>query len=185
MNVYGIGRRFLAAAPLHRRGKAMAKIMTRNIHVEKRIEDLGLSLPATATPKGSYVQFNRMGNVVFTAGHISAQHDGTLITGKVGADISPEEGHAAAKQVALSLIATMQNAAGGDLDKVKKIVKLVGFVNCDDSFGQQPEVINGCSNLMGEVFGEERAAHARSAVGTNSLPRGVPVEIELIAEIKD
>ena len=82
-------------------------------------------------------------------------------------------------------MSTLQNACDGDLDKVKRIVKLVGFVNCPDDFGNQPEVINGCSEVIGEVFGKERGSHARSAVGTNSLPRQVPVEIEMIAEVAD
>mmetsp|Transcript_51732 Transcript_51732/g.90375 ORF Transcript_51732/g.90375 Transcript_51732/m.90375 type:complete len:119 (-) Transcript_51732:15-371(-) len=116
----------------------------------------------------------------------------TLLTGRVGfkstqrQEWSKEDATAFARQIGLELISTLQTAVGvGNLDKVKKIVKLVGFVNCPDGFTEQPEVINGCSNLMVEVFGETRGTHARSAVGTNSLPRNVPVEIEMIAEVAD
>ena len=104
-----------------------------------------------------------------------------LHVGKVGVGFSTEEAAEIAKFVGLELIATLKQAVG-ELDKVRRIVKVVGFVNCTDDYTQQPEVVNGCSNLLGEVFGE-RGVPARSAVGTNSLPRGIPVEIELIAEV--
>ena len=99
-------------------------------------------------------------------------------------EYSAEEAAEFAKRVALLLVCTLSDAVGGDLDRVKRIVKVVGFVNCVDTFTQQPEVINGASNLLAEIFGAERGSHARSAVGTNSLPRNVPVEIELIAEVE-
>ena len=102
----------------------------------------------------------------------------------MAADFRAQEGAEFARFIGLELISTLKNEVG-DLDKVKRIVKLVGFVNCNDAYTEQPEVINGCSNLMAEIFGAERGTHARSAVGTNSLPRDVPVEIEMIAELED
>ena len=105
-----------------------------------------------------------------------------------GTDAAPTfpcaQGAAIARVIGLELVSTLKSAVG-DLDRVKRVVKIVGFVNCPDDYAQQPEVINGCSDLLAEVFGPERGVHARSAVGTNSLPRQVPVEIELIAEVED
>eukprot|EP00658_Telonema_sp_P-2_P014542 TRINITY_DN1552_c0_g1_i1.p1 TRINITY_DN1552_c0_g1~~TRINITY_DN1552_c0_g1_i1.p1 ORF type:complete len:234 (+),score=53.32 TRINITY_DN1552_c0_g1_i1:23-724(+) len=149
----------------------------------KRIEELGYTLPAVGAPKGSYVPVTRVGNLLFTAGHLPTPAGADLITGKVGEDLSVEEGNKAAEYVALSLLATIQQEIG-DLDKIKRIVKLVGFVNCTDGFAQQPQVINGASDLIGEVLGE-RGVHARSAVGTNALPLNIPVEIEAIVEVEE
>merc|ERR550514_331267 len=104
----------------------------------------------------------------------------SLHTGKVGADYSTEEAAKIARHIGLELVSTLKGFTG-DLDKVKRIVKIVGFVNCVDGYEEQPQVINGCSDLFGEIFGPDRGTHARSAVGTNSLPKNVPVEIELIA----
>lgn len=135
-------------------------------------------------PLASYTPWSRSGNLVFCSGHVPFKDDmKTLYSGTVGDDVSTEEGAAIARVIGLELVSTLK-AAVGELDKVKKIVKIVGFVNCVDSFTQQPEVINGCSDVLVEVFGSERGTHARSAVGTNSLPRQVPVEIELIAEVE-
>ncbi len=107
--------------------------------------------------------------------------DGPLVTGKVGKELSVEEGNKAAEYCALSILATLK-AELGDLDKIKRVVKVVGFVNCTDGFAQQPAVINGCSDLLGKVLGD-KGKHARSAVGTNALPLNVPVEIECIVEV--
>ena len=107
----------------------------------------------------------------------------TFIQGKVGKDFTTEQAQAHAKLIARCLLKTVKRTVG-DLDKVKKVVKIVGFVNCTDDYKEQPEVINGCSNFMMQVFGPDKGAHARSAVGTNSLPRQVPVEIEAIFEIE-
>eukprot|EP00611_Tribonema_gayanum_P031330 TRINITY_DN902_c0_g2_i4.p1 TRINITY_DN902_c0_g2~~TRINITY_DN902_c0_g2_i4.p1 ORF type:complete len:167 (+),score=46.46 TRINITY_DN902_c0_g2_i4:1060-1560(+) len=150
--------------------------------VEAKLAELGLTLPPAGTPKGAYVMSVRSGDLLFTAGHIPTRDDGTLITGKVGADLTAEEGAKAAELCALHIMATVK-AAVGDLDKVKRIVKLVGFVNCVDGFGGQPTVINGASNLIGKVFGD-KGLHARSALGTNSLPLNVAVEIEAIVEVE-
>jgi len=149
---------------------------------ETRIEELGHTLPAVGSPKGSYVQVTRVGNLLYTAGHLPTPAGGEIIIGKVGADLTAEEANKAASYVALQLLATIKNEIG-ELDNIKQIVKLVGFVNCTDDFTQQPSVINGCSDLLREVLGE-RGIHARSAVGTNSLPLGIPVEIEAIVEVK-
>lgn len=158
----------------------------RMVQTEKRIEELGIKLPVMPTPLAMYIPYVRSGNLIHLAGHVPFKDDmKTLHVGKVGVDYSVEEGYAFARTIGLELMSTLQVACGGDLDKVKRIVKLVGFVNCPDDFGNQPEVINGCSEVIGEVFGKERGSHARSAVGTNSLPRQVPVEIEMIAEVAD
>ncbi len=155
---------------------------TRKVHAEAKIASLGLKLPPPPAPKGNYVSFVKTGNTVFLAGHLPQPIDGPLITGKVGETLSVEQGQVAAKHCGLNLLASLQVACGGDLDKVKRIVKLVGFVNCTDGFTQQPMVMNGCSDLMGEVFGD-KGKHARSAVGTNALPLGVAVEVEAVVEL--
>lgn len=117
-------------------------------------------------------------------GHLPQKSDKSLITGRVGDDVSVEDAKAAARLIGLNLVSTMRHATGGDLDKVKRVVKLVGFVRCHDKFVEQPQVINGCSDLMVEIFGPEKGKHARSAVGTNALPLGVAVEIEAIVELE-
>ena len=133
---------------------------------------------------GNYVQVVRSGNQLFLAGHLpQPAGGGALVTGKVGKDLTVEQGYEAAKLVALNLIATLKRELG-DLDKVERIVKLVGFVNCTDGFAQQPQVVNGASDLLAEVFGE-KGKHARSAVGTNALPLNVAVEIEAIVQFRD
>ena len=160
--------------------------LLRSVHTEAKIAELGLTLPPMPKALGVYVPAVRSGNHIFTAGHIyftDPTDATTLKKGKVGVDYTTAEAADIAKGIALELIATLKNEVG-DLDKIKRIVKVVGFVNAPDTFEEQPEVLNGCSKLLGAVFGE-RGVHARSAVGTNSLPRNVPVEIELIAEVED
>ena len=164
---------------------ALRTLARRLVHTEARIAELGHTLPSMPSALGLYVPAVRMGNVIHTAGHIPFGDPldvKSLKVGKVGLDYTTEEGAEMAKIIALELLATLKHELG-DLDKVKRIVKVVGFVNCPAEFTQQPEVLNGCSELLGAVFGE-RGIHARSAVGTNSLPRNVPVEIELIAEVE-
>ncbi|ETL98094.1 hypothetical protein L917_04769 [Phytophthora nicotianae] len=155
----------------------------RNVHIERKIEELGYSLPAVAEPKGNYRTSVRSGNTIYMAGHLPQPAGGDLILGKVGKDLTPEQGYEAAHYVALSLMATLKQEVG-DLDKIKRVVKLVGFVNCVDGFTQQPAVINGASDTIGKVFGD-KGIHARSAVGTNALPLNVAVEVEAIVEIED
>ena len=146
-----------------------------------RLAELGITLPAAPLPLASYVPCVRSGNMLYLSGSVPFKEDGkTLHAGKVGAEYTLEQAQACARTVGLQLIATLK--ANSDLDKVR-VVKLVGFVNSPPDFYQQPEVINACSDLMVEVFGKERGTHARSAVGTSVLPRNVPVEIEMIAEV--
>lgn len=148
--------------------------------IDARLAELGIELPAAPAPAANYVPFVQSGAQLFVSGQISAGPDG-LILGKLGAGMTTEEGAAAARRCGLSLIAQAK-AALGDLDRVKRVVKLVGFVNSTAEFTEQPKVINGCSDLMVEVFGEA-GRHARSAVSAASLPLGVAVEIEAIFEI--
>eukprot|EP01126_Amoeba_proteus_P017941 TRINITY_DN1888_c0_g1_i6.p1 TRINITY_DN1888_c0_g1~~TRINITY_DN1888_c0_g1_i6.p1 ORF type:complete len:176 (-),score=33.47 TRINITY_DN1888_c0_g1_i6:111-638(-) len=158
----------------------------RSIHVEKTLQEKGFSLPPPNRPAGNYVGCQRSGNTLYISGHLPWQvgheYKGTeyLITGKVGDQLTTEQAYEAAKSVALALIGTLKGEVG-DLDKVK-IIKLNGYVNCVDGFNDQPKVLNGASDFLVSVFGE-KGKHARSAVGTNSLPLNVPVEIEMVAEI--
>ncbi|RLL64048.1 RidA family protein [Paenirhodobacter hankyongi] len=148
--------------------------------IETRLAELGLELPPAPAPAANYVPFVRTGNQLFVSGQISSDATG-LITGRLGADLSIEEGAAAARRCGLALLAQAR-AALGDLDRVTRVVKLVGFVNSTPEFTDQPKVVNGASDLMVEVFGEI-GRHARSAVAAPSLPLGVAVEIEAIFEV--
>ena len=148
--------------------------------IEKRLEELGLELPETATPMANFVPAVMVGGLLFLSGHGPGRGEGKLFKGRLGEDLSVEDGYASARQVALKLISTLQEALG-DLDRVKRIVKLTGFVNSTPDFTDQPKVVNGASDLFVKVFGD-KGKHARSAIGLVSLPSGIPVEIELIAE---
>jgi enamine deaminase RidA (YjgF/YER057c/UK114 family) len=148
--------------------------------VYKRLEELKISLPPVATPAAAYVPFAQTGNLVFLSGHISKK-DGQVWAGQLGKNIQTEEGKAAARAVAIDLMGTL-HAAVGDLNKVKRIVKVMSLVNSTPDFTEQHLVTNGCSELLGQVFGEA-GAHARSAFGVAQLPLGACVEIELIAEL--
>jgi len=153
------------------------------MQVEKRLKTMGIELPPAVTPVANYVPAVRSGNLVFLSGHGPFDEDGALITGKVGADLTTEQGYAAARRIAIGLLGSLK-AAVGDLDKVRRIVKLLGLVNCPPDFGDQPKVINGASDFLVEVFGD-KGKHARSAVGTNALPMNIAAEIEMIVEIED
>lgn len=150
---------------------------------ENKIQELGISLPAPSAPVANYVKYVKTGNLVFLSGHGPAKADGSYITGKLGRDLTIEEGYAAARQTGIGLLATLK-AAVGDLNKVKRIVKVLGMVNSTESFADQPKVINGFSDLMVAIFGE-KGKHARSAVGMNALPMNMAVEIEMIVELED
>ena len=150
---------------------------------EANLKKLGIELPSVQPPQANYVNVVRTGNLLFLAGKGPKQPGGDYIKGKVGADLSQEEGAAAARLVAINQLAVLK-AELGDLNKVKRIVKVLGMVNATADFENHPEVINGFSNLMVEVFGE-RGKHARAAVGMHSLPRNIAVEIELIVEVED
>ena len=152
--------------------------------VEKRIQELGIILPESPQPIANYVPTVRTGNLLFVAGlGPAARPDGTTPNGKVGKDLTQEEGYEAARLVGINLLARLKSSLG-DLDRVSRIVKLLSMVNCAPEFTQQPAVANGCSDLLVEVFGE-RGRHARSAVGMSSLPNDIPVEIEMIVEVRD
>lgn len=150
--------------------------------IDAKLQELGIVLPDAPAPAANYVPFVQTGNTVFVSGQISSNAEG-LILGKLGADMEVSEGQVAARSCGLALIAQVKAACGGDLDRVTRVIKLSGFVNSTPDFTQHPAVINGTSDLMAEVFGEE-GAHARAAVGVASLPLGVAVEVEGIFEIK-
>lgn len=149
---------------------------------EQRLDELGIELAPATSPMANYVNAVRAGNLLYLAGKGPGQPGKPLPTGKVGRDFTVEQAYAYARETGLNLIAVMKTELG-DLDRVVRIVKVLGMVNATPEFGQQPEVINGCSDLFVEVFGE-RGKHARSAVGVGSLPRGIPVEIEVIVEVE-
>jgi enamine deaminase RidA (YjgF/YER057c/UK114 family) len=148
---------------------------------EKKLKDLGIILPTPPQPIANYVRAVRVGDLLFVSGH-GPYNDGKIkITGKVGRELTVEEGYQAARNVGLNCLATIKDAIG-DLDKVRRVVKLLGMVHCTEDFKEQPTVINGCSDLLVEVFGEI-GKHARSAVGMQALPNGIPVEIEMILDV--
>jgi enamine deaminase RidA (YjgF/YER057c/UK114 family) len=149
---------------------------------EQRLQELGIELAKATSPMANYVNAVRTGNLLYLAGKGPGLPGQPLPTGKVGRDMTVEQAYVHARETGLNLIAVMK-AELGDLDRVKRIVKVLGMVNATPEFGQQPEVINGCSDLFVEVFGD-RGRHARSAVGMGSLPRGIPVEIEVIVEVE-
>ncbi|MCS7268956.1 MAG: RidA family protein [Geminicoccaceae bacterium] len=151
------------------------------MEVEKRLAEKGIVLPPVSAPVANYVNAVRTGNLLFLSGKGPSFPDGTQGKGKLGADLSIEEGYRHARQVGLNLIAVLR-AELGDLDRVARIVKVLGMVNATPDFTDHPKVINGCSDLFVEVFGE-RGRHARSAVGVASLPGGISVEIECIVEV--
>jgi enamine deaminase RidA (YjgF/YER057c/UK114 family) len=147
----------------------------------QRLQALGITLPPLSVPAAAYVPFVRTGHLVFISGHI-ARKDGKPWVGQLGLTMATAEGQAAARAIAVDLMGTLQ-AAVGDLSKVKRIVKLMSLVNSTPTFTEQHLVTNGCSQLLGEVFGPEIGAHARSAFGVAQIPMGACVEIELIAEV--
>lgn len=149
---------------------------------EARLRELGIELAVPSSPVANYVNAVRSGNLLFLAGKGPMQADGTYLTGKVGADLTQEQGYDAARLTAISQLAVLK-AELGDLRKVRRIVKVLGMVNATPDFTNQPEVINGFSDLMVAVFGE-RGKHARAAVGMGSLPRNIAVEVELIVEVE-
>ncbi len=151
--------------------------------VDQRLEELGIEIPTPAAPVANYVGWVKSGNLVFTAGQVPLKDGAFQYQGVVGKDVSVEDAAEAAKLCAINIIAQVKDACGGDLSKVKRVVKLVGFVNGVPEFQDQPKVINGASDLMVAVFGE-RGKHARSAVGAGSLPLNVSVEIEAVVEVE-
>ena len=149
---------------------------------EARLKAMNITLPEAAKPIANYVEWVREGNLLFLAGHTpDAQWNGK---GKVGKDLTVEQGRQAARDAGLRLLATMREALGS-LDKVKRVVRTFGMVNAGPGFGEEPAVINGCSDLMTEVFGDVAGKGVRAAIGVAELPNAVPVEIEMIVEVKD
>lgn len=150
---------------------------------ENRLKELGIVLPQLPSPVANYVRTVRVGNLLFVSGHGPGSGTGKIFKGKVGRDLTLEEGYQSARQVALCILSTLKDALG-DLDQVERIVKVLGFVNCTEDFVDQPKVVNGASDFLVEVFGD-KGKHARSAVGMYALPGNIPVEVELIAQVKD
>jgi enamine deaminase RidA (YjgF/YER057c/UK114 family) len=151
------------------------------VQVEAKLEAMGLALPTPPPPLANYVRAVQTGSLVFVSGH-GPSRDGQLVyRGKLGADLDVETGYQAAQLVMLNCLSSLKELIG-DLDRVTRVVKLLGMVNATPDFGQQPEVINGASDLLTELYGD-RGRHARSAVGMGSLPRNIAVEIELIVEV--
>lgn len=151
--------------------------------VEVRLKELGIKLPEPAAPVANYVPFIRTGNLISISGQIPISEGAIAFSGTVGDDVSVEDACVAAKLCAINLITQMKAACDGDLERVVRIVKLGGFVNGVNGFGQQPVVINAASDLMVDVFGD-KGRHSRSAVGVNGLPLGVPVEIDALVEVE-
>ncbi len=151
--------------------------------IDAKLKEMDLVLPKATDPVGSYVATKISGNLLYISGQISINADGQLIKGKVGKDLNTEEAYKAAQRCALNVIAQAKKACSDDLSKIKSCVKLTGFVNSTDEFVEQPKVVNGASDLIKNVFGDN-GTHTRAAVSANSLPLGVAVEIEAIFEMK-
>jgi len=152
------------------------------MNFERKIEELKIKLPEAKPPVGSYVATKITGNLLFISGQISITENGELIKGKIGKDLSTEQGYDAAKRCGLSIVAQAKVACNGDLSKIKSCMKLTGFVNSTEDFTEQPKVINGASDLIATIFGDA-GMHTRAAVSTNSLPLGVSVEVDAIFEL--
>ena len=150
--------------------------------IDDKLNEMGLVLPKATDPVGSYVATKITGTLLYISGQISIDAEGQLIKGKVGKDFNTEQAYKAAERCALSIISQAKKACGGDLSKIKSCIKLTGFVNSTDDFIEQPKVINGASDLIKKVFGDN-GTHTRAAVSTNSLPLGVAVEVDAIFEI--
>ncbi|MCP4193625.1 MAG: RidA family protein [Planctomycetaceae bacterium] len=150
---------------------------------DAKITELNLELPPAPKPAGVYKPALIIGDLCYVSGHGPLRSDGSLITGRVGDDMNEEQAYQAARQTGLAILATLQ-AQLGSLDRIERVVKLLGMVNCTPDFGAQPAVINGCSELMAEVFGTDQGVGTRSAVGLNALPGGIAVEIEGMFQLK-
>ena len=151
--------------------------------IENKLKELKITIPNAPDPVGAYVAFKKTGKLLYISGQVSIDDKGHFIKGKLGKDISVEEGQKAARFCALNIIAQAKKACDGDLEKISGCIKLTGFVNSVENFIDQPKVINGASNLISEVFGDI-GKHTRAAVSTNSLPLGVAVEVDAVFELK-
>ncbi len=157
--------------------------MTFELKLSETLTELGLQLPPAPEPKGVYRPLVLVGNLAYTSGHLPITSEGSIVTGRLGESLDVEEGYRAARLAGLGILATFQKELTS-LNRVRRVVKVLGMVNCTEDFTQQPAVINGCSELFIDVFGEHLGAGARSAVGVASLPLGAAVEIEAIFEVK-
>jgi enamine deaminase RidA (YjgF/YER057c/UK114 family) len=151
--------------------------------VESKLKALGLELPQAPKPVAAYIPARRVGDLIFVSGQVPFRDGKPAYTGKVGESITQQEGYEAARLCTLNALAVVKSLLGS-LDHIEEVVQVRGFVNCTPEFGNQPEVINGASELLVELFGES-GRHARAAVGTNSLPRNVPVEVEMILRVRE
>ncbi len=149
---------------------------------DQKFENTGLKLPPPPTPLGVYKPFLIVGNFVYVSGHGTLKEDGSLIIGRIGRELTMEEGKSAARQVGLAILATLKKNLGS-FNKIKRVIKVLGMVNCVSEFERHPFVINGCSELFAEVWGEDMGIGVRSAVGMGSLPDNIPVEIEAVFEL--
>ena len=156
--------------------------VAQKIDYDKKLNELGIELFTPSKPVANYVKAVRTGNLLYLSGHGPGKADGTSMTGKVGAELTIDDGYAAARQAGISILSTIKSELGS-LNKVKRVVKVLGMVNCTSDFTDQPKVINGFSDLMVSVFGE-KGKHERSAVGMNALPSNITVEIEIILEVE-
>ncbi|WP_235921068.1 RidA family protein [Foetidibacter luteolus] len=161
----------------------METVTTETMTADQRLEELGLSLPPAPKPLGVYKPFLIDGKYLYLSGHGPVQNDKSLIIGRIGQDMDIEQGKLAARQVGLTMLSTMRTHVGS-LDKIKRVIKVLGMVNCTPDFLRHPYVINGCSELFAAVWGEENGIGVRSAVGFGSLPDNIPVEIEALFELK-
>jgi len=150
---------------------------------DERFQQLGLTLPPAPKPLGVYKPFLILGNLVYVSGHGTVKADGSLIIGRIGKDLTMEEGKAAAQQVGLAILATLKNNLGS-LNRIKRVIKVLGMVNCVSEFDRHPFIINGCSELFAKVWGDDNGVGVRSAVGMGSLPDNIPVEIEALFELQ-
>jgi enamine deaminase RidA (YjgF/YER057c/UK114 family) len=153
-----------------------------NATPDQRFEQLGLTLPPPPKPIGVYKPFLIVDKFVYVSGHGTVKEDGTLIIGRIGKDLTQEEGKAAAQQVGLAILATLKKNLGS-LNKIKRVIKVLGMVNCVQEFERHPHIINGCSELFAKVWGEDNGIGVRSAVGMGTLPDNIPVEIEAMFEL--
>ncbi|HUP79886.1 MAG TPA: RidA family protein [Pirellula sp.] len=151
--------------------------------IDKKLAQLNLTLPSAPKPAGLYKPMLIVGNLAYVSGHGPLQSDGKLILGRLGADMTLEQGQAAARQTGLAMLATLK-AGLGSLDRIVRVIKILGLVRCTDDFGQSPAVINGYSQLFVDLWGDDLGIGVRSALGTNALPGGIAVEVEAIFEIK-
>ena len=163
--------------------RASAKLLRQTPGAEQRLLQLGIKLPAPPSPVAVYVPAVRAGEMLYASGHGPLREDGTPIVGKVGGELTLDEGYEAARRVGISMLSTVRNTLGS-LDRVARLVKVLGMVNCTPEFTQQPQVINGFSELMVEVFGQQAGKGARSAVGMASLPGNIAVEIDAIFQVQ-